>query len=138
MIKLLLLLSLSLSAAELGWDGDVYRVGAQAVTGKSQVTITIDNQPVPVGAIGILEVDSDDPNISIRDFQIGEGSVSGQFLSVVCKRTGTFQARITDDSPVSGGTGIVKLAGNWICNQSDNNVLLQWDPPNWRQVNSNL
>lgn len=130
-ILLFLLLSSSLNSAEIGWKGDTWIAGSVVQNKAISVQVTSDNTVIDPSGVAIINLDSNNANATSRTVIIGAGKEIAQRVRVTCRPVnGNSQIEDNDSIP---GSGNIRLANNWVCNQDGNSLTLFWNGTDWEE-----
>jgi len=135
-ILITLLFSLNVwagTAPEMGFVGGSLLLSSKAVLVDTDAPHVID-----VTSVGQVFLSSDNPSAPNRDIALTEpGGKRPVFLVLIFDGSGGL--RLLDNSPISGGTGFVRLGGNWTMTANRSTLLLIFDGvSDWHQIGGSI
>lgn len=95
------------------------------------VLVDADNKVIDVSRVGRVNLSSDDPNATQRTMLLTEPNKQG-LLVLVFDGSGGIQ--LVDNSAISGGSGLVRLSGNWTVNSNQATLTLIFDGLDWQEI----
>lgn len=126
-----LVLISTIALARIGWKGDRWNSGSNAIS-VGVVSLIADDQVVDVSMLGGIKFNSDDATATNRTILLTAGSDPGQRL-VLYFKDATDAMELLDNSALSGAGGNVRLSADWTPGHRDV-VSLIWDNTDWVEL----